>query len=207
MTQAPRLDDPDFVSTLVFDPARGAATPKARFAHLFPTPRSAVIQVRLRPGLSDAQRRRAVALVRAAVAMPRWRLHDAAGYTVTGVPVLAEDLADALAGATLRLLVLAVVVMALVLAVAFRRRLRLLPLAVALAAVAITGGLDAPRRRAPDDGLDRGAAGAAGAGGRLRGAVPGARAGGAERDAVAARRAGPALCTAALATAAGFLVL
>ena len=63
--------------------------------------------------------------MRAAVAMPRWQLHDAAGYTVTGVPVLAEDLADALAGATLRLLVLAVVVMALVLAVVFRRRLRL----------------------------------------------------------------------------------
>ena len=34
--RAPRLDDPDFVSTLVFDPGRGATTPKARFAYLFP---------------------------------------------------------------------------------------------------------------------------------------------------------------------------
>ena len=32
----PRLDDPDFVSALVFDPTRGATTPKARFAYLFP---------------------------------------------------------------------------------------------------------------------------------------------------------------------------
>ena len=37
----PRLDDPDFVSALVFDPARGATTPKARFAYLFPNAGSA----------------------------------------------------------------------------------------------------------------------------------------------------------------------
>ena len=204
--QAPRLDDPDFVSTLVFDPARGAATPKARFAHLFPTPRSALIQVRLRPGLSDAQRRRAVALVRAAVAMPRWRLHDAAGYTVTGVPVLAEDLASALAGATLRLLVLAVVVMALVLAVAFRRRLRLLPLAVALAAVAITGGAmrlaGAPLTMASIAVLPVLLGLAVDYAVQFQARVQEERS-----AAVAARRAGPPLCTAALATAAGFLVL
>ena len=51
----PRLDDPDFVSALVFDPARGATTPKARFASLFPSSESAVIQVRLEPDLSDAR--------------------------------------------------------------------------------------------------------------------------------------------------------
>ena len=139
--RTPRLDDPDFVSTLVFDPSRGATTPKARFAYLFPSPESAVIQVRLKPGLSDAERDRATALVRRAVAMPDWRLRNARGYTVTGVPVLAEDLADALAGSVLRLLVVAVAVMALVLALVFRRRLRLLPLAVALGAVAVTFGL------------------------------------------------------------------
>ena len=36
LKRLPRLDDPDFVSALVFDPARGATTPKARFAYLFP---------------------------------------------------------------------------------------------------------------------------------------------------------------------------
>ena len=50
--ETPRLDDPDFVSTLVFDPSRGATTPKARFAYLFPSSESAAIQVRLKPGLS-----------------------------------------------------------------------------------------------------------------------------------------------------------
>jgi hydrophobe/amphiphile efflux-3 (HAE3) family protein len=137
----PRLDDPDFVSTLVFDPARGASTPKARFAYLFPNAHSAVIQVRLRPELSEAQRGHAIALVRQAVAMKQWRLAGDAGYTVTGAPVVVHDVAGALAASLLRLLVVALLVMALVLALVFRSRLRLLPLAVALAAVAITFGL------------------------------------------------------------------
>ena len=33
----PRLDDPNFVSTLVFDPAKPAGTPKRKFAYLFPS--------------------------------------------------------------------------------------------------------------------------------------------------------------------------
>ena len=93
------------------------------------------------PGLSDAERERATALVRAAVRMPDFALRNADGYTVTGVPVLAEDLSDALAGSVARLLLVAVVVMAGVLALVFRRRLRLVPLAVALGAVALTFGL------------------------------------------------------------------
>jgi hydrophobe/amphiphile efflux-3 (HAE3) family protein len=137
----PRIDDPDFVSALVFDPARGATTPKARFAYLFPTKRSAVIQVRLRPDLTEHQRRRAIELVRGAVAMKQWQLSSGASYTVTGAPVVVEDLAAALTDSLLRLLVVAILVMAVVLALVFRSRLRLLPLAVALAAVAITFGL------------------------------------------------------------------
>jgi hydrophobe/amphiphile efflux-3 (HAE3) family protein len=139
--ETPRLDDPDFVSALVFDPSRGATTPKARFAYLFPSSESAAIQVRLKPGLSDAERERATALVRRAVTMPDFALRNADGYTVTGVPVLAEDLSDALIGSVTRLLLVAVVVMALVLALVFRRRLRLVPLAVALGAVTLTFGL------------------------------------------------------------------
>ena len=139
--ETPRLDDPDFVSKLVFDPARGATTPKARFAYLFPSSESAAIQVRLKPGLDDAERERATALVREAVAMPQFALHDAGGYTVTGVPVLAEDLADTLAGSVARLVVVALLVMALVLALVFRRPARLVPLVVAVAAVALTFGL------------------------------------------------------------------
>jgi hydrophobe/amphiphile efflux-3 (HAE3) family protein len=207
--ETPRLDDPDFVATLVFDPKRSATTPKARFAYLFPSSEAAAIQVRLEPDLTDEQRERATALVRAAVRMPEFRLSNAEGYTVTGVPVLAEDLADALAGSVLRLLLVALVVMAAVLALVFRRRLRLVPLAVALAAVALTFGLmalaGAPltmasvavlpvllglgvdyaiqyQARIPDPPTARGAA-------------------------HAARVAVPTIATAALATAAGFLVL
>ena len=144
LTQLPSVDDPEFVSALVFDGSRGAGTPKARFAYLFPSADSALIQVRLKPGLSDAEREQAVALVREAVRMPQWRLDgDDMGYTVTGAPVVADDLAGALAGSTLRLLIAGLVLMALVLALVFRSRLRLLPLAVALAAVAITFGATA----------------------------------------------------------------
>jgi hydrophobe/amphiphile efflux-3 (HAE3) family protein len=142
LTGAPRLNDPDFVYQLVFDPSRGARVPKARFAYLFPSPGSALISVRLKPGLSDAERTQAIALIRDAVRMPQWKLSGGATYVVTGAPVLADDLASTLAGSTLRLLVIAVIVMALVLVLLFRARLRLLPLAIALAACAIVfGGL------------------------------------------------------------------
>src|SRR4029079_15374772 len=87
------------------------------------------------------ERERATALVRDAVQMPAFALHDADGYRVTGVPVLAQDVTDALTGSLVRLLLIAVLVMAAVLALVFRRRLRLVPLVVALAAVTLTFGL------------------------------------------------------------------
>ena len=139
LTGAPTLNDTNFVSALVFDPSRGATTPKARFAYLFPSKDSAVIQVRLESDLTEAERGAAIEQIRRAVAMPEWKL-SGASYTVTGAPVVLEDLADALAGSVLRLLVVALVVMALVLALVFRSRLRLVPLLVALAAVAVTFG-------------------------------------------------------------------
>ena len=144
LTGAPKLNDPDFVYQLVFDPARGARVPKARFAYLFPSADSALISVRLKAGLSDDERSRAVALVRAAVAMDEWRLDGGGRYVVTGVPVLAGDITDVLAASTLRLLLVAVAVMALVLALLFRARPRLLPLGLALCAAAIVFGGLAP---------------------------------------------------------------
>ena len=207
--KTPRLDDPDFVATLVFDPKRGATTPKARFSYLFPSRRSAAIQVRLKPGLSDAERERATALVREAVRIGDFRLRNAQGYTVTGVPVLAEDLSDALAGSVARLLLVAIAVMAIVLALVFRRRLRLVPLAVALGAVALTFGLmalvGAPLTMASIAvlpvllglGVDYAIQYQARIG------DPPTAAGAAR----AARVAVPTIATAALATAAGFLVL
>jgi len=142
LTQAPQLNDPSFVSTLVFDSSKRAGTPKARFAYLFPNRNSALVQVRLKPDLSGGQRRRAIALIRQAVRMPDWRLRNGETYVVTGVPVVVNDLTHAISHSIAILLVAALIVMALTLSLVFRERRRLLPLAVALVAAALTfGGL------------------------------------------------------------------
>jgi hydrophobe/amphiphile efflux-3 (HAE3) family protein len=141
LTGIPQLNDPSFVAKLVFDSTKPAGTPKARFAYLFPTKDSALIQLRLRPGLSQDGRTAALALVRRAVAMPDWRLpHGKGTYVVTGGPVVLSDLTASITDSIVLLVLAALVVMSLVLALVFRTRLRLLPLAVALAAVAITFG-------------------------------------------------------------------
>lgn len=139
ITSAPRLDNPQFVSRLVFDPSRTAGTPKARFASIFPGPDAALIQVRLRNGLSEAQRRQAIADIGAAIAMPRWRL-SGGDYAITGAPAVINDLADELSRAILVLLIVAALVMAFTLLLVFRSRLRLLPLLVALCATSLTFG-------------------------------------------------------------------
>jgi hydrophobe/amphiphile efflux-3 (HAE3) family protein len=137
----PQVDQPAFVSQIVFDAARGADVPKSRFAYLFPNTDSSLIQVRFRPDLSAAERREAIGLVRDAVRMPRFRLEHGGTYTVSGVPVVTEELAGSLTDEISLLLAGAVVAMALVLLLVFRGRLRLLPLAIALAAAGLTFGL------------------------------------------------------------------
>jgi len=143
ITSTPQLNDPSFVSRIVFDPSRPQGTPKARFAYIFPAKDSALIQVRLRPDLTEGQRDAAIALIRRAVAMPDWRLPNGKGtYVVTGAPVVVGQLTDSISRSILVLLVAALVVMAATLALVFRARLRLLPLVVAIAAAALTfGGL------------------------------------------------------------------
>src|SRR6202042_1120103 len=51
----PAIDDPQFIPEIVFDQPRGVNQPKSRFAYLFPTAHSALIQVRLKASLSTAQ--------------------------------------------------------------------------------------------------------------------------------------------------------
>jgi hydrophobe/amphiphile efflux-3 (HAE3) family protein len=140
LSQAPSIDDAAFVARIVFADTGPPGTPKARFAYLFPNRDSALVQVRLRPDLSEAERRRAIADIRAATRMPRFRLSGGGGYTVTGAPVVLQDLTESVSRSLVVLLVAALVVMAAVLAVAFRARRRLLPLAVALAAAGLTFG-------------------------------------------------------------------
>jgi hypothetical protein len=136
----PRINDPNFVAGLVFENTNSPCQPKARFAYLFPTCNSALIQARLQPSLSDTQRTQAISLIRQAVRMKDWRLKGGQQYVVTGAPVVVSDLSSTLVDSVKTLLIAALLVMALVLALVFRARLRLLPLAIALAAAAITFG-------------------------------------------------------------------
>jgi hydrophobe/amphiphile efflux-3 (HAE3) family protein len=141
ITDIPRIDDPNFVSALVFDSSAGdAGVPKSRFAYLFPSSNAAMITVRLKPGLTNAERRRAIDLFRTATAQRAFKPRHGAHYIVTGVPVVSEGLADAVQTSIFVLLGASLLVMAATLALVFRTRLRLLPLALALAAAALTFG-------------------------------------------------------------------
>ncbi|MGE5408502.1 MAG: efflux RND transporter permease subunit [Syntrophothermus sp.] len=154
ITSAPALDNEDFVATVVFDLSRPRGTPKARLSYLFPNSHSAQILIRLKPGLGEAERRRAIELIEAAVAETRPRRACAergrpapcfalkgGSYVVSGVPVVVEGVAAALKHALLVLFAIALAVMAVVLFLVLRARLRLLPLAISLAAVAVSFGV------------------------------------------------------------------
>ncbi|HKT82372.1 MAG TPA: MMPL family transporter [Solirubrobacterales bacterium] len=155
ITSAPSIGNPDFLASVVFDLRQARGTPKARLAYLFPNNHSTQIVLRLRPDLSDAERSRALALIREAVydTTPRractfkgkpeacFGLHGKGTYTISGAPVVIEGITGALKGALLILFAAAVLVMGLTLLLTFRSRWRLLPLAIALAAAALTFGL------------------------------------------------------------------
>jgi hypothetical protein len=127
---------------VVFDSSKVAGTPKPRFAYLFPSANAALISVRMKGGLSEAQRTRTIALIRAAVGMSQWRLQHGEVYLVTGEPAILSDLTKSITGAIELLLVAVLLVMALMLGLIFSGRPRLLPLGIALLAVALTfGGL------------------------------------------------------------------
>jgi len=137
----PSIDDPSFIPQIVFDQTRGVNQPKARFSYLFPTKDSALIQVRLRSSLSDSRQAQAISWIRQAIRMPMFQSAYHGTYTITGVPVVINDLASQITGSIAGLLIAALLVMAATLLLVFRNRFRLLPLAVALAATGITFGL------------------------------------------------------------------
>jgi hydrophobe/amphiphile efflux-3 (HAE3) family protein len=221
LTSTPSIDNPQFIPQVVFDQTRGVNQPKARFAYLFPTADSALIQVRLRSSLSDAQQARAIGWIRQAIRMPMFRSAYHGRYIVTGVPVVVNDLAGQISGAIGGLLIAALLVMAATLLVVFRNRLRLLPLAIALAAAGITFGLLALLGTtltmasiavlpiliglAVDYGIQFQARAQEARAEAQRDGSPEPSA--ADAVARAAARAAPTIATAALATATGFLVL
>ena len=135
----PRIDDPTFVSSVVFD-SRAPGQPKARFSYLFPSADSALISIRLRPELDEDERGEAIDLIREAVADPAFELRDSS-YVVSGVPVVADGLAEEISSEIFILLAAALAMMTITLALVFGPPLRLLPLAVALGAAAVTFGV------------------------------------------------------------------
>jgi predicted RND superfamily exporter protein len=145
LSSPPGLNDPSFVSTLVFDnTAKLPGTPKQRFAYLFPSREAALISVRLKAGLGEAQRGRTIALVRRALAMPQWRLQHGERYLLTGEPVIVSQLTGSITHSIELLLAAVLLVMAATLSLIFRGRPRLLPLGIAALAAALTfGGLAA----------------------------------------------------------------
>lgn len=228
LTSTPRIDNPQFISEIVFDPTRGSDQPKARFSYLFPTSRSALIQVRLKASLTGAQQAQAISWIRQAVKMRIFRLGYGGTYTVTGAPVVLSDLSSTLTSSIAELLLVVLAVMALVLVLVFRSRLRLLPLTIALMAAGIAfGGIELVGGSltmgslavlpiliglAVDYAIQFQSRVQEA---RLREQVPSAGGPGINRRALAtaeaiarAARAGtPAIAAAALATATGFLVL
>ncbi|HEX3041500.1 MAG TPA: MMPL family transporter [Solirubrobacterales bacterium] len=154
ITSAPSIANEDFVATVVFDFARPRGTPKARLSYLFPNAKSAQIVIRLRPDLSEAERRRAIELIEDAVeettprkackergkSAPCFELENGS-YVVSGAPVVIDGVSSALKDALLLLFAVSIAVMALVLFLVFGSRWPLLPLGIALMAAAITFGL------------------------------------------------------------------
>jgi uncharacterized protein len=231
LTDVPRIDSPDFVSTLVFDTGSGEpGVPKSRFAYLFPSKNAALIQIRMRPDLTDEERRRAIGLIEEATSQRVFRPREGARYIVTGVPVVAERLADAVQRSIFVLLGAALLVMAATLALVFRTRLRLLPLALALAAAAMTFGalslaggsltmasiavLPVLIGLAVDYAIqfqarfdEELARGHRAPGEAPRAAAPARSTARREAAAAAAAAGGPTILTAGIATAVGFLVL
>jgi len=228
ITSPPSLSNPNFLAAVVFDLRRPRATPKARLAYLFPNNRSTQIVLRLRPDLDEAERSRALELIRATVEdpVPRrvcefqgepepcFQLHGGR-YVISGVPVVVDAVTEALEDALLVLFAVALLVMAAALALVFRSRWRLLPLALALAAAALTFGLF---------GLAGGALTMASIAvlpiliglavdyaiqlqARYDEAISGGAGPGIEAARQAAARGGPTIAIACLATGAGFLAL
>ena len=209
----PSLDNVDFVDDLVFDTSKGTCTPKARFAYLFPNCKASLIQVRLKPGLSDSERTHAIGLIEQATRESKFKPQYGAHYIVSGVPVVADALANEVQHATVVLLIAALVIMALTLALVFRTRMRLLPLALALAAAGLTfglltvlgGSLTMASVAALPILIGLAVDYAIQFQSRFEEASSGAEPD--ERAVMAAAAGGPTIATAGLATATGFLVL
>ena len=209
----PSIQDPTFVRNVVFDNRFTDATPKSKFSAFFPSNETVAISVRLKPSLTEEERGEAIDQIREAVTQDVFQIRGAS-YLVSGAPVLADGLTDELSSQITILLIAALIVMALVLALVFAPPLRLLPLGVGLAASAIAFGalalLGGTLTMAVIAGLPILIGLAVDYAIQLQARFTEARRSGSSPTRAAGEAAaagGPVIGTAALATAAGFLVL
>lgn len=207
------INNPAFVSSVVFDQRLTGGIPKSKFSYLFPSEDSALISVRLRPELTEEERGEAIDLIREAAADPVFALRGGS-YLVSGVPVVVDGLTTEIESEIIVLLVAALGVMALVLALIFPPPLRLLPLVIAVAASAVAFGILAlfggDLTMASIAGLPVLIGLAVDYAIQLQARYNEFRASGsspARAAAQAAAAGGPVVATACLASAAGFLVL
>ncbi len=131
----------NFVQSVVFDLTTPGTPPKAKFGYLFPSEDGALISIRLRPDISDSERREAISLIRETVGNDAFKLKDGATYDISGIPVVVQGLSDELGGQIVVLFAAALAVMALVLIFIFGPPLRLLPLLIAVGAAGFAFGL------------------------------------------------------------------
>ena len=140
LTSLPSLDDPAFISQVVYGDGGSRAGPKPRLSYLFPNSHSAQVVIRLKSDLSDGQRSETINLIKQAAADESTRLKGAQ-YIVSGSPVVFEGLSEALQRGVLLLAIVALLLMSIALALVFGSVWRLLPLLLALAAIAVFFGL------------------------------------------------------------------
>lgn len=139
IASTPAINNPEFVSALVFARAAPAGTPKARFSYLFPSAHAALISIRLRAGLPEAGQAQAITQIERVLRSRAFAL-EGGSYLLTGEPVLVAQLSEEIAGAAELALVAAIVAMAIALGLIFSGSGRLAPLLVALLGAGITFG-------------------------------------------------------------------
>ena len=85
ITSLPSLEDPTFISRVVFNRDEDSAEPKPKLSYLFPNSNSAQVVLRLRSDLTDEELSETIDLIKQATADPATQL-DGAEYVVSGSP-------------------------------------------------------------------------------------------------------------------------
>lgn len=140
ITSFPSLEDPTFISRVVFNREEDSAEPKPKLSYLFPNSEAAQVVLRLRSDLTDEELTETIGLIKQAAADPATQIENGE-YVVSGSPVVFDGLSDSLKAGILILALVALVLMSITLVVIFGSVWRLMPLGLAVGAILIAFGL------------------------------------------------------------------